>query len=151
MTLFNDDSTILEEVSIDYDKKSCYYDDYGDDMYAIKNNDIHETCHHDFSAQIDYVNQVSYDSYFIEFAPTTIHENKLAYVETNKISMLMDPEKNALCDSYIVEFIHDATENYYEIGTYAFIYCNSIKFPLCVENLEAMLVLPSYASWFLFP
>jgi hypothetical protein len=28
--------------------------------------------------------------------------------------MLVDHEKNALCDSYIVEFIHDATENYYE-------------------------------------
>ena len=24
--------------------------------------------------------------------------------------MLMNHEKNALCDSYIVEFIHDATE-----------------------------------------
>ena len=26
--------------------------------------------------------------------------------------MLVDHEKNALCDGYIVEFIHDATENY---------------------------------------
>ena len=60
--------------------------------------------------------------------------------------MLVDHEKNALCDSYIVEFIHDATENYYEGGTYAFTYCNNIKFSLCVENLEVLLVLPSYAS-----
>ena len=28
--------------------------------------------------------------------------------------MLVDHEKNALGDGYIVEFIHDATENYYE-------------------------------------
>ena len=35
-----------------------------------------------------------------------------AYVESSKISMLVDHEKNALCDGYIVEFIHDATENY---------------------------------------
>ena len=63
----------------------------------------------------------------------------------------MHHEKNALCDCYIVEFIHDATENYYEGGIYACRNCNNIKFPLCVENLEAMLVLPSYASWFLFP
>ena len=28
--------------------------------------------------------------------------------------MLIDHEKNALCAGYIVEFIHDATENYYE-------------------------------------
>ena len=46
--------------------------------------------------------------------------------------MLVDHEKNALCDSYIDEFIHDATENYYERGTYAFTYCNNIKFPLYV-------------------
>src|SRR6266511_1226893 len=48
MTLFNDESTILEDVTIDYDNKVPIYDDYGDDMYAIKNNDNHETCHHDF-------------------------------------------------------------------------------------------------------
>jgi len=125
MTLFNDESTILEEVAIDYDNKVPIYDDYGDDMYAINNNDNHETCHHDFNFQ-------SHDSYFVEFAPTTIDEKKFAYVESNKISMLMHHEKNALCDGYIVEFIHDATENYYERGTYAFRYCNNIKFPLYV-------------------
>ena len=37
--------------------------------------------------------------------------------------------KSDLCDSYIVEFIHDATENYYEGGTYAFRNCNNVKFP----------------------
>ena len=46
--------------------------------------------------------------------------------------MLVDHEKNALGASYIVEFIHDATENYYERGTYAFTYCNNIKLPLYV-------------------
>ena len=88
------------------------YDDYGDDMYARKSNDIQETCHHDFNFQPQ-------DSYFVEFAPTTIDENKFAYVESNKISMLVAHEKNALCDGYIVEFIHYATENYYEGGIYA--------------------------------
>ena len=107
MTLFSDESTISEEVPIDYENKVSIYDDYFDDMYARKNNDIHETCHHDFSFH-------SHDSYFVEFAPTTIDENKLAYVESNKNSMLVDHEKNPLCDGYIVEFIHDATENYYE-------------------------------------
>ena len=33
--------------------------------------------------------------------------------------MLVDHEKNALGAGYIVEFIHDATENYYEGGIYA--------------------------------
>ena len=46
--------------------------------------------------------------------------------------MLVDHEKNALGDGYIVEFIHDSTENYYEGGTYACSNCNNIKFPLYV-------------------
>ena len=61
--------------------------------------------------------------------------------------MQVDHEKNALGAGYIVEFIHDATENYYggrnirlqELQEYQ---VSSI----CVENLEVMLVLPSYAS-----
>ena len=37
MTLFSNDSTILEEVSIDYDEnKVATYDNYCDDTYAIK-------------------------------------------------------------------------------------------------------------------
>ena len=64
MTLFCDTSTILEEVSIDYD------------------------------------------------------ENKIDYMENNKISMLLDDEKNALCDDCMDESIRYATENYYERGTY---------------------------------
>src|SRR6266516_2673022 len=103
MTLFRDESTILEEISIDYDNKVAIYDDYGDDMYAILNNDNHKTCHHDFNFQ-------SHDSYFVKFTPTTIDENKFAYVKSNKISMLMHHEKSAFCDSYIFELIHDATE-----------------------------------------
>ena len=104
------------------------YDDYCDDTYTLNNNDNHETCHLDLNFQ-------SYDSYFVEFAPTTIHEKKFAYVETSKISMLVDHEKNALCDSYIVKFIHDATENYYEGGTYACRNCNNVKFPLYVLKI----------------
>ena len=56
-------------------------------------------------------------------------------LEDSKTFMHVDHENNALCDSYIVEFIHDATENYYERGTYAFTYCNNIKFPLYVLNV----------------
>ena len=100
MTIFSDESTILDEASVDYDNKVAIYDDYGDDMYAILNNYKHETCHHDFNFQ-------SHGSYFVEFTPTIIDDNKFAYVESNKISMVVDHENNSLCDSYIVEFIHD--------------------------------------------
>ena len=74
----------------------------------------------------------SHDSYFVEFAPTTIDEKKFAYVESNKFSMLLCHEKNALCDGYIVEFIHYATEYYYDGGTYACRNCNNVNFPLYV-------------------
>ena len=71
MALFNDESNILGEVSIDYNKKVAIYDEYGDDMYAINNNDNHETCRHNSNIQFGYVNQVSHDSYFVEFALDT--------------------------------------------------------------------------------
>ena len=64
--------------------------------------------------------------------PTIPKEKNFAYVESNKISMLVDHEKNALGTGYIDEFIHDATENCYEGGTYACSNCNNVKFPLYV-------------------
>ena len=103
----------MEEVPIDYENKVAIYDDYCDDMYAINNNDNHETCHLDFNFQLDYANQASHDGYFVECAPAIMKENKFAYVESNKIPMLVDHEKNDLCNGYIVEFIHDATKNYH--------------------------------------
>ena len=57
--------------------------------------------------------RVSYDT------PTILNEKNFAYVESNKNSMLVAHENNSLYDSYMVEFIHDATKNYYEGGIYA--------------------------------
>ena len=70
----------------------------------------------------------------LSLLPLLPNEKKFAYVESSKFSMLVDHEKNALCDGYIVEFIHDATENYYEGGIYACRNCNNIKFPLYVQG-----------------
>ena len=58
------------------------------------------------------------DSYFVEFAPTTINKNDYAYVGISNYFMHVTHDKNALCDGYIVESIHDATESYYERGKY---------------------------------
>ena len=138
MTLFSDDSTILEEVSIDYDEnKVATYDDYCDDTYAIKSSDnyIYKTCHdyyypfsEHYSCNVEtiYSIQVSYDT------STIPNEKNFAYVESSKFSILVDHEKNALDAGYIVEFNHDATEIYYERGIYASTYLNNIKFPLYV-------------------
>jgi hypothetical protein len=70
------------------------------------------------------------DSYFFEFAPTTITKNDYVYVRSINSFMHVDHDKNVLCDSYIVNFIHDAIEGYYEIGKHGFMHLNNIKFPL---------------------
>ena len=53
------------------------HDDYCEDIYAMKNNGNHEIFHRDFNVQFDYGNQVSHDSYFVEFAPTIIMRRNL--------------------------------------------------------------------------
>ena len=44
--------------------------------------------------------------------------------------VLVDHEKHVLCDSYIVEFVHDATENYFERGKFGCINFHVTKTPL---------------------
>ena len=56
-------------------------------------------------------------------------------LEECQLCIHMDHFKNMFCDSYIVKFIHDATENYYEGKTYASRNCNNIKFPLYVLKI----------------
>ena len=73
--------------------------------------------------------RVSYDT------PTIPNEKIFAYVKSNKNSMLVHHDMSALCDGYIVEFIHDATENYYVGGIYACRNYNNIKFPLIVLKI----------------
>ena len=67
--------------------------------------------------------------------PTIPNEKDFAYVESSKFSMLVDHEKNALGAGYIFEFIHDASENHYEGGTYACRDCNNVNSPLYVLKI----------------
>jgi hypothetical protein len=75
------------------------------------------------------------DSYFVEFAPTTIANNDYVQVGSINSFMHMAHDKNVLCDSYIVNSIHDATESYYERGKHGFMHLNIIKFPLFLLEL----------------
>ena len=70
-------------------------------------------CPPSFDEQIYYDESMPpiYDYYCDD---TYAMKKKFAYVERSKIYMLVHHENNALCDGYIVEFIHDATEHYYE-------------------------------------
>src|SRR3954462_1770671 len=78
----------------------------------------------------DYGDENNNDRYFVEFAPTIINKNDYAYVESNNYFMHVAHDKNVSCDSYIVKFIHVATESYYERGKHGLMYLNNIKFPL---------------------
>ena len=77
----------------------------------------------------DYGDENNNDSYFVEFAPTTTNKN--AYVESNNF-MHVAHDKDVSCDSYIVNFIHDATESYYERGKYGCRNFHVTKTPLYV-------------------
>ena len=48
--------------------------------------------------------------FILNFNPTIL--------EHDMNCVLLDHDKHALCDNYVVEFVHDATENYYERGKY---------------------------------
>ena len=99
-------------------KNYRYVGDVSDGTYAIKSSDDYiKTCHdydypfpeyYSFNVETICSIRVSYDT------PTIPNEKNFAYVESSKFAMLVDHEKNALCDGYIVEFIHDSTEYYYE-------------------------------------
>jgi hypothetical protein len=54
------------------------------------------------------------DSYFVEFTRTTINKNDYVHMGSINSFMHMAHDKNVLCDSYIVNSIHDATKGYYE-------------------------------------
>jgi hypothetical protein len=71
---------------------------------------------------------------FVEFAPTTIAKNEYVHVGSINSFMHVAHDKKVLCDSYIVNSIHDATEIYYERGKHGFMDLNNIKFPLFFWN-----------------
>ena len=82
--------------------------------------------------------KICYDDYHDDNdspTPTITNEKYYAYVESKSTFLHVDHGNNALCDTYIVEFIHDPTKNYYEKGTYAFRYFNNIKFPLFMSKV----------------
>src|SRR5215213_8449575 len=53
-------------------------------------------------------------------------------------------------DSYIVEFVHDATESYYERGKHGYMHLNNIKFPLFMLRILKLRLccLPMLATLF---
>ena len=82
-----DDSTILEEATIDFDKIAIY-DDYCDAAYVIKNTYL----------QVDHDKNDLCDSHFVEFAPSIVYEKDFAYMGSNKFSIHVDRDNK----SYVI-------------------------------------------------
>jgi hypothetical protein len=109
------------------------YDDYNDEYDIFSPPTIEEKINYHYNMPPifdDYGDENNNDSYFVEFTPTIINKNDYVYVESINSFMHVAHDKSVLCDSYIVNFIHDATESYYERGKHGFMHLNNFKFPL---------------------
>ena len=111
-----------EEICFD-DTLSPVYDDYNDSGILVPPT-MEDKVYYDYTMPAIYD---EYNDGCDSFTLTITNKIDYAYVESNDTFVHVDHDKNALCDSYIVEFIQDATENYFERGRHDFIYHNNIK------------------------
>jgi hypothetical protein len=131
-----DDVPMLVTYSSDHDwEKHSTFDT--ENLYGTnsKNDEVNNCCtisaiHISSNDDVFTTKHTPEDSYFVEFAPTTIAKNDYVHVGSINSFMHMAHDKNVLCDSYIVNSIHDVTESYYERGKHSFMHLNNIKFPL---------------------
>jgi hypothetical protein len=70
------------------------------------------------------------NNYFGESAPTMI-----VHVGSINSFMHVAHDRDVLCDGYIVNSIHDATESYYERGKHGLMDLNNIEFPLSMLQI----------------
>jgi hypothetical protein len=92
---------------------------------------MNETCKNDF-ATIIYDNPL--------FIPTIYMHDDEEICLQNLYDNALDHDKHALCDSYVVEFVHDATENYYERGKYGCRNFHVTKTPLFLLKVLKLLL-----------
>ena len=117
--------TLEEKIYFD-DTMPPIYDDYNDECELFSPPTIEDKIYYDYDMP------PIYDDYHDDndcFTLTIPNKKDFAYMESNDTFMLLDHGNNALCDSYIVEFIHDATEIYNKRGRHGSKYLNNKKFP----------------------
>jgi hypothetical protein len=98
------------------DSYSIAYDDYNDEYDIFSPPTIEEKTRYDYNMP------PIFDDYG--------DENDYVYVGSINSFMHAAHDKNVLCDSYIINSIHNATEGYYERGNHGFMHLNNTKFPL---------------------
>jgi hypothetical protein len=106
------------------DSYSIAYDDYHDEYNIFSSPTIEEEARYDYNTPPMFDDYGDENSYVGKFAPTIVHVGSI----NSFIHVAHD--KDVLCDSHIVNSIHDATESYYERGKHGLMDLNNIKFPL---------------------
>jgi hypothetical protein len=91
------------------DSYSIAYDDYNDEYDIFGPPNIEEKTRYDYNMPPTFYGYGDENNYFVEFAPTTITKNDYVHVGSINSFIHVAHDKNVLCDSYIVNSIHDAT------------------------------------------
>jgi hypothetical protein len=111
------------------DSYSIAYNDYNDEYDIFSSPTIEEKTKYNYNMPPIF-DDYGDENNFVEFAPTTIDKNDYVHVGSINSFMHVAHDKKVLCDSYIINSIHDATKIYYERGKHGFMDLNNIKFPL---------------------
>jgi hypothetical protein len=140
------------------DTKPLVYDGYDDEYNVFSSPTSEEKISYDYNMPPVFDDYGDENNYSVESAPTTI-----VHVGSINSYMHVAHDRDALCDSYIVSSIHDATKSYYARGKHGLMDLNNIEFPLfMLQFLKLYLFcLPSfydlslyktifYRKWFRF-
>jgi hypothetical protein len=110
------------------DTKPQVYDGYDDGCNIFSSPTIEDKISYDYN--MPPIFDGDENNYSVESAPTTI-----VHVGSINPFMHVAHDRDALCNSYIISSIYDATESYYERGKYGLMDLNNIEFPLFMLQL----------------
>jgi hypothetical protein len=121
-----DEYALRNSCSLAYDDtKSLVYDGYDDEYNIFSSPTFEEKNSYDYNMPPIFDDYGDENNYYVESAPTTI-----VHVGSINSFIHVAHDRDALCDSYIVNSIQDATESYYERGKHGLMDLNNIEFPL---------------------
>jgi hypothetical protein len=107
------------------DTKPLVYDGYDDGYNIFSSPTIKDKISYDYNMPPIFDDYGDGNNYSVESAPTTI-----VHVGSINSFMHVAHDRDPLCDSYIINSIHDATESYYERGKHGLMDINNIEFSL---------------------
>jgi hypothetical protein len=107
------------------DTKPLVYDGYNDEYNISSSPTFEEKISYDYNMPPVFDDYGHENNYSVEYAPTMI-----VHVGSINSFMHVAHDRDALCDSYSVNSIHDDTEGYYERGKHGLMGLNNIEFPL---------------------